>query len=77
MPTATVTSMELRRSSFCDLSAAAKRGAVIITTYGKPTHALLTFEKYQELIAPETPVLASEIGQGFSPGIPTHKKSRL
>jgi prevent-host-death family protein len=49
MPVTSLTSMELRRSTFRSLSAAAKQGAVIITTYGKPTHALLTVEEYQKL----------------------------
>jgi prevent-host-death family protein len=84
MPVTTLTSMELRRSTFRSLSAAAKRGPVIITTYGKPTHALLTVEEYQKLtetgasrIASEPRALASEIGQCFSPGIPPPKKSGL
>jgi prevent-host-death family protein len=76
--------MDLRRSTFRRLSAAAKRGPVIITTYGKPTHALLTLEEYNRLaatrglgIVSETDAPASEIGQGFSPGIVTPKKSGL
>jgi PHD/YefM family antitoxin component YafN of YafNO toxin-antitoxin module len=88
MPTTTLTSMQLRRSTFRGLSAAVKLGPVIITTYGKPTHALLTVEEYRKLIASETPApasearepaseRASEIGQGFSPGISAHKKSGL
>jgi hypothetical protein len=71
MPVTTLTSMQLRRSTFRSLSAAAKRGPVIITTYGKPTHALLTVEGYQKLTAAETPAPIpdthapiSEIGQG-------------
>ncbi|HEX9202003.1 MAG TPA: hypothetical protein VF865_20775 [Acidobacteriaceae bacterium] len=64
MPTTTLTSMQLRRSTFRDLSEAAKRGAVIITTYGKPTRALLTIEEYEKLIAPEIAAPTSEIGQG-------------
>jgi prevent-host-death family protein len=88
MPVTTLTSMRLRRSTFRGLSAAVKRGPVIITTYGKPTHALLSVEEYEKLTAAETPApasearepaseSASEIGQGFSPGIPTPQKSGL
>ena len=51
MPVTTLTSMELRRSTFRSLSAAAKQGPVIITTHGKPTHALLTVEEYNRLAA--------------------------
>jgi len=53
MPTAALTSMQLRRSTFRDLSAAAQQGPIIITTYGKPTHALLTVEEYEKLTADE------------------------
>ena len=84
MPATTLTSMELHRSTFRGLSAAVKRGPVIITTYGKPTHALLTVEEYDRLAATgdlgvtsEPGAPASEIGQGFSPGIPAQEKSGL
>lgn len=84
MPTTTLTSMQLRRSTFRSLSAKVKRGPVIITTYGKPTHALLSVEEYEKLTAAEipaliseAPALVSEIGQGFSPGISVRKKAGL
>lgn len=60
MPTTTLTSMQLRRSTFRDLSAAAQQGPIIITTYGKPTHALLTVEEYRKLTASEAPALSPE-----------------
>jgi prevent-host-death family protein len=84
MPTTTLTSTKFRQSAFRDLSAAAKQGPVIITSYGKPTHALLTVEEYQKLTACETPAPtsearepASEIGHGFRPGISARGRARL
>jgi prevent-host-death family protein len=83
MPVTTLTSMQFRRNTFRVLSAAEQQGPVIITSYGKPTHALLTVEEYRKLeseapqIASDSHAPVSEIGQGFSPGIPARKKTGL
>jgi hypothetical protein len=50
MPVTTLTSMEFRRSAQRATKAAGE-GPVIITSYGKPTHALLTIEEYKNLTA--------------------------
>ena len=50
MPT-TITSTEFHRSTFRDLSVAAKQSPVSITTDGKPAYVLLSYKEYCRLTA--------------------------
>jgi hypothetical protein len=77
MPVTTLTSTELHRSLFNSLSMAVQQGPVNITTHGRTTHVLVSFEEYCRLTGRDPEALASEIGQGFSPGIQAPKKKGL
>jgi hypothetical protein len=76
MPVTTITSMEFRRKT-PQATTAARQGPVHITTRGRTTHVMITFEEYCRLTGSDPETLASEIGQGFSPGITAHNMSRL
>jgi prevent-host-death family protein len=55
MPTTTITSKEFRRSTFRDLSVAAKQSPVSITTNGMPAYVLLSYKEYRRLTGSKTP----------------------
>ncbi len=55
MPVTTITSTEFRRSTFRDLSAAAKQSPVSITAYGKPAYVLLSYKEYCRLTGSNAP----------------------
>jgi hypothetical protein len=76
MPVTTMTMRQLDRSPRRAFEAA-RQAPLHLTTYGRTTHVMITLEEYCRLTGSDPEALASEIGQGFSPGIPAPKMKGL
>jgi PHD/YefM family antitoxin component YafN of YafNO toxin-antitoxin module len=63
MPVTTMTSRQLDRNP-SRVFEAARQAPVYITTRGRTTHVMITFEEYCRLTGSDPEALASEVGEG-------------